>query len=107
MIYENFLSGFTDWRPTQLYWQRFSIAEEFGSEEIKRVYEEILGESKKDYKLLTELVMILNHKSWFHCNDIKGSSFCNLYANLFRKAKKYAEDRLKGDELSYFLDTID
>lgn len=107
MIYENFLAQFTDWRPTTLYWQRFSIAEGFGKEEVLRVYNEILSESKKDYKLLTELVMVLNHKSWLHCEDIDCSEFCSTYADLFRKSKKYAENHLEGDELRYFFDTID
>lgn len=107
IIYEQFLAQFTDWRPTTLYWQRFSIAEKYGKEEVKRVYNEIFAESKKDYKLLTELVMILNHKSWEHCEDIDCSDFCNIYSDLFMTAKEYAENHLEGDELRYFLDTTD
>lgn len=107
MIYEQFLAQFTDWRPKTLYWQRFSIAEKYGKDEIKRVYDEILNESKKDYKLITELVMILNHKSWEHCEYINCSAFCELYAQLYRDACEYALNRLEGDELSYFLDVID
>lgn len=107
MIYEQFLAQFTDWRPTTLYWQRFSIAEGFGKEEIKRVYNEIFDESKNDYKLITELVMILNHKSWQHCEDLMDSEFCKIYAELFREARNYAENTLKDDELQYFLDTTD
>ena len=107
MIYEQFLEQFTDWRPVTLYWQRFSIAESFGKEEVERVYHEIFAEAKKDYKLLTELVMILNHKSWQHCEYIALSEFCRTYADLFRETKKYAETHLERDELHYFLDTID
>ena len=107
MIYEQFLSQFTDWRPTTLDWQRFSIAEKYGKDEIKAIYNEILNESKDDYKLLTELVMILNHKSWQHCENIDSSEFCKVYADLFRGAKEYAENHLEGDELQYFLNTID
>ena len=107
MIYEQFLEQFTDWRPTTLYWQRFSIAERYGKEELLRVYHEIFNESKNDYKLITELVMILNHKSWEHCENLMNSDFCSLYANLFREVRNYAEATLEGDELQYFLDVTD
>ena len=107
MIYERFLESFTDWRPETLYWQRFSIAEQFGKEEINRVYEEIFEESKNNYKLLTELVMVLNHKSWQHCKDLYNSSFCEFYSKLFDKVKTYALNNLSGNELQYYLNTTD
>ena len=107
MIYEDYLAQFTDWRPTQLYWQRFSIAERYGKDEIIRVYDDILKESKDNFKLLTELVMVLNHKSWQHCEDIDHSAFCDIYSNLFYKTQKYALDHLTGDGLNYFLDVTD
>ena len=107
MIYETFLSKFTDWRPSTLYWQRFSIAEKYGIEEVRSVHDEIFLEAKKDYKLLTELVMILNHKSWQHCENIESTELCKLYSDLFYRDKEYALSRLEGDELSYFLDTTD
>ena len=107
MIYENFLSQFTDWRPTQLYWQRFSIAEGYGKAEIKNVYKTIFEEAKHNYKLLTELVMVLNHKSWEYSEYHNGSGICELYSDLFYETKKYADETLSGAELSYYLDTID
>ena len=107
MIYENFLAQFTDWRPTTLYWQRFSIAEKYGKEEIRNVYGDIFKEAKKNYKLLTELVMILNHKSWYHCKNLESSMFCDLYAELFHTTYQYAADNLQEEELRYFLTTTD
>lgn len=106
MIYEDFLAQFTDWRPTTLYWQRFSIAEEFGRLEIRRVYKDIFKEAKKDYKLLTELVMILNHKTWQHNNNnVLGLS--DLYEELYDDTKDYALDHMKEEELRYFFDITD
>lgn len=107
MIYEKFLSQFTDWRPDTLYWQKFSIAEKYGKAEILAVYTDLFAEAKKDYKLLTELTMVLNHKSWQHCKDLENSSFCTLYTDLFRTVKEYAETHLKGKELNYFLKILD
>lgn len=107
MIYEKFLEQFTDWRPTTLYWQRFSIAEKFGKEEILTVYLEVFKEAKTNYKLLTELAMILNHKSWEHCCYNNDSDLCTFYTNLYIEVKNYACDALKDDELTYFLTTLD
>ena len=107
MIYEQFLSKFTDWRPSTLYWQRFSIAERYGIDELMKVHDEIFDEANKDYKLLTELAMILNHKSWEHCENIECKQLCDLYSEWFHEVKDYAVSHLKNDELSYFLTTID
>ena len=107
MIYEDFLSQFTDYKPITLYWQRFSIAESFGREEIMTVYNEIFEEAKDDCKLLTELVMVLNHKSWQHCEDIGKSTLCKLYTSLYEKANQYAHDNLKNEDLAYFYKVTD
>lgn len=107
MIYEQFLAQFTDWRPTKLYWQQLSIAEKFGKQEIQTVYNEIFKEAKSDYKLLTELTMVVNHKSWQHCKDLGNTSLCDYYTSLFQTTYQYACDHLKGDGLQYFLEITD
>lgn len=107
MIYEDFLAQFTDWRPKTLYWQRFSIAEEYGKEEIENVYKEIFKEAKRDYKKLTELVMVLNHKTFQHCKNLIYSTSCEVYASLYKTTAKYACNHLTGDELRYYLDVTD
>ena len=107
MIYEDFLAQFTDWRPTQLYWQRFSIAESYGKAEIQKVYNDIFKEAKSDYKFLTELVMVLNHKTWQHCEDLDFSELCDCYTKLFRTASEYAKTHLTGNGLKYYLSVTD
>lgn len=107
MIYEDFLAQFTDWRPTTLYWQRFSIAEGYGKQEISSIYEGIFKEAKKNYKKLTELVMILNHKCWQHCENNGVDGLCETYSSLFYETREYAINHLSGDELQYFFDITD
>lgn len=102
MIYTDFLERFTDWRPETLYWQRFSIAEKFGKLEIQTTYDEIFKEAKKDYRKLAELVVILDHKSLQHSENIMSADLCELYSGLLFKTRKYAETHLKKDELEYF-----
>jgi len=107
MIYEDFLATFTDYKPITLYWQRFSIAEEHGKPEIRAVYKEIFNEAKDDYKLLTELVMVLNHKAWQHCESLDNTKFCKIYTELYNTANEYAHSHLKGEEMDYFFDVTD
>lgn len=107
MVYEQWLANFTDWRPETQAWQSFSIAERISEQEINTVYKRLFKEMKGDYKKLTELVMVLNHKM-FQYNEIPGHKrLCELYSNLFEATNKYALKTLKDDQLSYFLQTTD
>ena len=107
MVYEQWLSTFTDWRPTTQAWQCFSIAERISEQEINSTYKRLFDEMKGNFKTMTELVMVLNHKMFQH-NDIPGHRrLCELYSNLFESADSYALKTLKGDELSYFLSVTD
>jgi len=107
MVYEQWLSNFTDWRPVTTAWRDFSIAESISEQETKETYERLLKKMKKDYKLLTELVMILNHKSFQHSEIPGHNRLCELYSNLFASTYDYACNTLKGDELDYFLTVTD
>ena len=107
MIYIDYLSQFTDWRPTQNYWQRFSITEKIGLDEVGAEFKTIFNDAKGDYKRLTELVMVLNHKSWQQHENTSDPMLCRLYARLFKKAYNYAIKHLEGDALRYFLDVTD
>ena len=49
MIYIDYLSQFTDWRPTQNYWQRFSITEKIGLDEVGAEFKTIFNDAKGDY----------------------------------------------------------
>ena len=107
MVYEQWLSTFTDWRPTTNAWQCFSIAEGISEGEINATYKRLFKEMKDDYKTLTELVMVLNHKMFQH-SDIPGHRrFCELYSNLFESVDNYALKNLKDEALSYFLSITD
>ena len=82
------------------FYQDFSIAEKFGYDAIKDTYERAFDEWKGNYKYLTELVIVLNHKVW----DWFGKNLrtARLYEDLFKKASIYAEENLKGEELVYY-----
>ena len=91
--------------PITTFWTDFSIADVYGLDGIQDTYNRAFNEWKGDYKYLTELVMVLNHKIWEWCNlDDKRA---RLYDKLWRETADYALDNLKGEELSYYLEVTD
>ena len=87
------------------FFQDFSIADNYGISAIKDTYNRAFKAWKKDYKYLTELVMVLNWKLW-QWNE-ENEDFANVYQELWEQADAYAMDNLKGEELEYFLGTTD
>lgn len=87
------------------FWQDFEFAEIFGYDAIKDTYNRALEEWKENTIYLTELVMVLNWKSfyWYDTNE----DFSELYANLYCEADNYALNNLKGEDLKYYLKTTD
>lgn len=100
----------TGYKPFTTFWQDFSIADKFGKRAISGTFNRAFSEWKKNYKYLTELVLVLNHKCWAHYKE-GGSDEENavsmLYSNLYYKTHDYACRHLKGDELSYYIRITD
>ena len=46
------------------FWSDFSIADRFGLSAIRDTFDRAFEEWKENYKYLTELVLVLNHKIW-------------------------------------------
>lgn len=90
---------------TTTFWMDFSIADRFGAAAVQDTFNRAFAEWKNDYRYLTDLVMVLNHKLWHWYG--KNDSLARLYDRLYWKAADYAIDHLKGDELRYYLDVTD
>ena len=95
------------YKPITTFWQDFSIAEKFGLPAVEDTYRKAFKEWKGNYKYLTELVMVLNHKIWQHYNPQKESPLASLYNDLWEEADAWACNNLKGEELDYFYSTLD
>lgn len=87
------------------FWSDFSIADRFGLPAVRDTFRRAFDEWKGNYKYLTELVLVLNHKIWQHYEE--RPKFAELYQSLWEEADRYAVENLKDDELGYFLDTTD
>lgn len=88
------------YKPITTFWEDFSIADKFGSKAVEETFDRAFKEWKSDYKFLTELVMVLNHKIWEHYE--KDEKLGRVYNDLWGIADMYATSNLKGKELSYF-----
>lgn len=88
------------------FWSDFAIADMFGIAAIKDTYRRAFKEWKKDYKYLTELVMVLNWKICQHYEN-GNEQFARVYDEIWKEADEYACNNLKGEELSYFYRTTD
>lgn len=98
------LIGYT---PITTFWEDFNIAEKFGEVAILETAERCFKEWKSDYKYLTELIMVLNHKCWFWHE--KNEDLERLYSNLYYKYDNKAIKALNNNKtaLNYYFKTLD
>lgn len=87
------------------FWDDFSIADRFGLSAIQDTFNRAFEEWKKNYKYLTELVLVLNHKIWQYHGTRPDMAI--LYNTLWTQTDLYAKENLKDDELSYFYEVTD
>jgi len=95
----------TGYKPITTFYTDFSIADKFGTDAIQDTYNRAYVEWKSNYKYITELVLVLNHKCWrwYQVNDTYSKLYCKLYEELH----DWCLDNLKGSELEYYLQTTD
>ena len=94
-----------DYEFKTTFWSDFTIADAFGTKAIKDTFNRAFKHWKDNYEYLTELVLVLNWKIWQHYE--KNETYAKLYNELWIKADNYGLDNLKGDELDYFIRTLD
>ena len=87
------------------FWEEFSLSDRYGPEGVVEHYKLVFDQWKDNVKFLTELVLVLNLKiaSWFCVDDDLGRT----YEALWKMTDAYALDTLKGDDLHYYLNTLD
>ena len=95
----------TGYEPKTTFYTDFSIAEPFGITAISDTYTRAFNERKSDIVYITELVMVLNWKIWEHYETNR--PLAKFYNELWTKADEWVLDNVKGDDLQYFLETVD
>lgn len=77
-----------------------------GEKGIKETFNRINKEWKDDVKYYTEFVMALNIKIW-ELYERGNETLARVYSDLYYKARDFALDTFKGDDLRYFIRTTD
>ncbi len=87
------------------FWEEFSISDQYGPEGVVEHYNLVFDQWKDNLKYLTELVLVLNWKiaQWYQVDDNLGLT----YDDLWKRTDGYAMETLKGDDLHYYLSTLD
>lgn len=106
----------TGYEPKTTFWMDFSIADKFGLNAIKDTYNRVMKEWSNDHIYMTELAMVINWKCWEHYHRSRkelepflsnhaevGQWYKDTYYNLL----DWADKNLKGDNLTYFYNTLD
>lgn len=90
----------TGYTPITTFWEDFTIAERFGSAAVLDTYNRAFDEWKNDYKYMTELSLVLNHKIWRYYEEKR--NLAAIYNELWEKLDTYLSNTLKGEELDYY-----
>lgn len=99
-----------DYTPITSFWDDFSIAEPFGEDAIIDTANRAFKEWKDNYKYLTELIMVINHKSWYwhsRNNDDLSLFYADLYYKYDEMAIEHLEKNRPEEELTYYFKTLD
>ena len=103
----------TGYKPKTTFWEDFCIADKFGKSAVQDTYNRAFKAWKDDVEYVTELVMVLNWKSWQFAGMYEKSGneahkqMSVLYEELYFKAHNWCCKNLKGDDLGYYLRTTD
>lgn len=102
--------GEIGYKPCTTYWEDFTTADQFMYKEknpIQDTYKRALEYAKTDYKVFTELVLVLNHKIWqWYKTD---NNIGLIYNDLWKKAVDLFYKTFEGNEeaISYYYRTTD
>ena len=100
-------TGYHAIEPKLNYGEKLTEMESFGEQAIRNKCMSLMLDAKKDYKRMTELVMNVNWLSWYHAEVTKDRNLSNVYANLYYDCDDIAFSQLKGEELNYYINTMD
>lgn len=84
----------------------FMIADRFGASAVRDTYKRAFKEWKDDYVYLTELVIALNWGMW-RAYEMGNHNLQEVYQELWAEADLYAQENLKGEELTFFYRVTD
>lgn len=112
------IEALTGYKPKTTFWEDFNVADAFGAAAIQDTYNRAFEEWKTDREFITELAMVLNHRIWMWYDenlaalkmqvlDERADTYSKLYNKLWCELDNWCMNNLKGDDLTYYLQTTD
>lgn len=118
------LADMGDFQPQYTFYGDFSIAEFCevymrDRNAVKKTFNNVIRYWSSDYKCLTEIIMVLNHKAWSFANNVDSSYlkcgdewkefYKKLYVELYNKAvnKFFKLYRKNSEAVSYYYEITD
>lgn len=84
-------------RPSTLFWSDFTVAEVLGKKALEDTWTKVGDINKLQPAVLTELIVVLNHKLWqFHDMGRMSSPMYDLYEKWYNQARKRAVSPSNG-----------
>ena len=96
--------------PITTLWEQFEEEEYKGMGEVNELIESSFEHYKNDIACLTELIMIINHKSWYwyeQGNNKAARFYSELYHKFDERAINYIETNMDDKAMSYYFKTLD
>lgn len=105
--YTNPIFVMIGYEPKTTFWSDFSIAECYGIESVKDTYNRAKEEWKDNIEYMTELALVVNHKSWQHAQTNENLS--KVYVQLWEQVGDFIFEHFKDNEdaISYYVQTTD
>lgn len=105
--YTNPIFEMIGYKPKTTFWSDFSIAECYGVESVKDTYNRVKEEWKDNIEYMTELALVVNHKSWQHAQTNENLS--KVYVQLWEEVDNFIFEHFKGNEdaICYYVQTTD
>lgn len=106
-INKEFILSETGYQIKTELFKKLSVMELWGGEKAAReVVEQCLVEWESDVTLFTELAFLLSWKAWIH-RGMGNEKYEKMYTKLFGRVFRKGISLFKGDDLGYFLSTLD
>lgn len=103
------LIDLTGYKPKTTFWEDFSIADSFGTDEVQETFDRAFAEWKDDMVYATELSMVLNWKQFQFAKDgyLAEGEMCKLYIKLWKQIDAYICENWEGEKLKYYFKETD
>ena len=106
MTFQEFQKQNFNYTCITTFWDDFTIADHFGLQAVRDTFDTAINEWKDNYKYITELAIVTNHKAWMHYHD-KNKQLSDLYSELYHEVRHFAAENMNENEFKYFYKITD